>query len=210
MNQFKITSVPYFSQRDNQYDPMVSCFPTSMAMAMTYCLTTKALDKISLGCQQQMQLEDYINEIIYDDKTTAHLKETKSKNWWGWLYKRRTIFEIEEYVFNRLMRPFGFFATVFENMPYDKFCATIAMIQLPIILSGDFRSVSTVKGHIVCAIGFNKIGLEEIIVNDPYGNAYKKYDPTAAKEGNGIAYSTRFFKKDAEGNMTGLLIEKVK
>lgn len=211
--EFKLENVKYFSQRDNEYVDItekinvryISCFPTSLGMGMQYCLDLKGLTKEVVGCSETMQIEDYINQMIDAPETLDYLTKTFPKTWWGWNYKKRTVFEVEKYIFNTLMNSIGYKAEV-GAFKYEKYCEILLKNKLPIIMSGDFSSVSRVSGHVVCCCGFNAIGMQELICHDPYGSALNQY-----KDGTGgefISYGTKFFiKKD--GLMYGLILSKI-
>lgn len=207
---FKLDAVPYFTQRDNQYQPNVSCFPTSMAMAMTYCLEQSGLNKTSVGCHDDMQLEDYLNELIYDDETKQWMVENQGRiGAWIWQYTRRTVYPIEAYVFNRLMNDHGYSAEL-KTLSYDKYCEIIETTQIPVVVGGNFSSVSRVGGHVCCGIGFNRVGLKELIVRDPFGSALKGYPKNQTDEQNKTdgfenAYGLRFY---GNGNFTSIVITK--
>lgn len=203
--QFNIENVPYYTQRDNKYDPYVSCFPTSLAMCMSYCLKSIKKDKTAVGCGEKMQLEDYINELIYDDETKKWMVKNQGRlGAWIWKYKRRTIYAIEEYIFNRLMNEHGFFATAKYNLDYYKICNELTLNNIPMVIGGNFKSVSSVGGHMVCLKGFNSKNFEEVIVNDPYGNALTGYKNN---DGENMQYSKKFFDK-GKGNFFCISIVK--
>lgn len=216
MSEFKIENVPYSTQRDNYIQPLVSCFPTSVGMAIQYCLQLLDLDKRAIGCDDDTQIEDYLNEIIYDYSTKKWMeKNTGRLGNWIWSYKRRSIFVIEEYVFNRLMNDFGYKATFNSKLTFDEYKDKIEETTLPIILGADFSSISSVKGHIVCGIGYNDLKLEEIICHDPYKN-FTNSKKAYTKDKNGIEYlgreakyPMRFFRKNKAGHMYSLIIEKI-
>lgn len=201
MSSFVIPDVGYLSQRDNKYiDPKsntnvasISCFPTSMAMIINYCLTQLGLDKNAIGCSQSVQVEDYINRLLDDSQTTAWMrKNTKSLGSWIWKYKRRTIYALEVYIFNRLMKPLGYEAKAIYNVTYETICHILKQTELPMILGGNFKSVSRVGGHMNCLVGYNGIGLKEFIVNDPYGNAFTNYRDQI---GNYVTYPVKFYQR---------------
>jgi hypothetical protein len=214
--EFKLSGVPSFTQVDNKYAPYVSCFPTSVAMAMTYCLKLIKKDKTAVGCSPDISLEDYINMILDDPETLKWYNQNSVKlgSWIAGYFKshqQRQVFAVEEYVFNRLMIPLGFKAVTNTGLKYEEYCNHIEQIKLPIILSGDFSSVSRIGGHMNTGIGFNKIGLKEVIVNDPYGNALQGYpvkqNPLEMKA-EAVRYPIKFFIKDKNWNMWGLMLYK--
>lgn len=209
-DSFKLEHVPYFSQRDNKYQPMVSCFPTSMAMAMAYCLMQAGKMYEDIGCHANTQLEDYLNELIYDDVTKKWMVDNQGRiGSWIWSYTRRTIYEIEAYVFNRVMNNLGYRAS-YIDLTYDRYCELIELRQLPIVVGGNFKAVSRIGGHVCCGIGFNKIGLKELIVRDPFGDALKGYPQNQTKEKNDQdgfekAYGLRFYNN---GKFASVVFEK--
>lgn len=210
MDKFVLDKVLWFPQVDNKFDPYVNCFATSNAMASTYCLSLVGKTKLDVGCHADMQLEDYIYEYIQSPQVDEWIKKTFKANWWGWAFvnkgNKKVLWEVQQYVANQLLNPFGFKTTIDYAMSYDKYCNTILKTQLPILLGGDFRSVSTVQGHLNCGVGFNSVGLQELIVHDPYGNCldgYKRHD-----NGAFCQYGTRFFIK-SNGFMMGMVYSKI-
>jgi hypothetical protein len=166
-----------------------------------------------VGCSEDMQLEDYINLIVDDPETLVYFKKNQVR-YGSWILKyfinknARTVFAVEEYVFNRLMNEHGFKAIVNTKMKYEDYCNHLETTNLPIILGGDFKSVSRVGGHMNCGIGFNSTGLKEVIVNDPYGDALEGYPKLKVEEmkAEAIRYPIKFFIKDKDMNMWGLMI----
>lgn len=206
MDQFSIPNVPAFTQRDNKIDPSISCFPTSSAMVMQYCLNLIGKGKEAVGCSSSMQLEDYINQVISSKEVDDWMKANTSKlGKWIWDYNKRTIFCVEEYVFNLLMNPLGFKATSGVGITYKAFCDFISTNQLPCVISGDFRSVSKVQGHMNCVFGFNNVGIQTLLVNDPYGNALTGYKD---QNGANMSYGLKFYLK-AGNTLNVLLISKI-
>jgi hypothetical protein len=172
-----LKDVPYFIQTDNMLFASTTCYATCMAMAMTHCLQREGLDKISVGCPYHVQLEDYISTIIQSDETKMWIK----RNWkrygpWFLNYKPRTLAAVQEYVFNNLMYPHGYMTEFSTEISYDSYCEHIDS-GFPVAIHGMFNSVSSVYGHIVLGIGYNREQeLEKLIVNDPWGNAlFDKY-----------------------------------
>ena len=212
--EFLIDDVKAYSQRDNKYiDPesktnvaSVSCFPTSLAMSMEYCLDTIGLNKTDVGCSESMQLEDYINLLLDDSITTYWMKQNVGRlGSWIWKYKRRTLYEVEVFIFNRLMKNLGFEAKAKYNLKYETICNVLEQNSLPMVIGGNFKSVSRVGGHMNCLVGYNDVGLKEFIVNDPYGNALTGY-----KDHNGayLRYPIKFFERK-NGTIYCIAISKV-
>ena len=207
LEKYKIENVPCLTQRDNINKPSTSCFNTSLSMCIQYCLNLLGKDKKDIGCSNEsMQLEDYVFEFLNSNETTEWMKKnTKIWGSWIWNYERRTIFPIETFSFNYLMNPLGFKATFTESKSYDEICDFIKENELPCVIGGDFSSVSSVQGHMNCLIGYNKTGMKEFIVNDPYGNALTGYKDI---NGEGLSYGIKFYIKP--GNVFRVvLIEKI-
>lgn len=207
---FKIENVEYFSQLDNKYDPSISCFPTSLAMCINYCLQSIGKTKIDVGCSENMQLEDYINYMLDDNQTTQWMKDNTSRiGSWIWNYKRRMLYDVEAYLFNRLMLPFGFKATFVSTKTYNEVCDKLEETKLPFVIGGNFSEISNVKGHMNCLIGFNRIGLQEVIVHDPFGNALNSFKPGKYPTFGNCVYPIKFFIKDKQLHLYVLEIEKI-
>jgi Peptidase_C39 like family len=207
MDSFNLDKVPWYSQKDNAYQPHTSCFPTSLAMCMRYCLDIEGKTKTAVGCSELIQLEDYIFQCLEDPETKAWIKTNISRlGYWVLQYAPRYVYTIEAYIFNRLMNPLGYKATFRDDLTYSVVCDWIETKQLPVVLGGNFSSVSKVSGHMNCCTGFNKIGIKEFIINDPYGNALTGY---AKSEGAGMRYSFRFYMTDSYGHMNGVVFEKI-
>jgi len=210
-NHFILEKVPYYSQRDNRYKPFVSCFPTSMAMAIEYCLNLVDKNKSDIGCHRATQLEDYLNELIYDNETKQWMKKNQGRlGSWIWKYARRTIYMIEAYIFNKIMNEHGYKAE-YKQITYDEYCTRIEENKLPIVVGGNFKAVSRVGGHVCCGIGFDKSGMKELIVRDPFGDALKGYPKGKSQEQNDNdgyenAYGLRFYKN---GKFASIVIERV-
>jgi hypothetical protein len=205
MDKFKIDNVEGLTQRDNKVEPFVSCFPTSVGISMTYCLKSIGNDKTAIGCSPDMQIEDYINQVISSKEVEDWMKKnTLRLGSWIWKYEKRTIFAVEEYAFNFLMNPHGFKAQ-YKSVTYDELCDHLETHKLPCPVGGNFKSVSTVGGHIVCAKGFNKIGIKELIVDDPYGNALDGYTDKSVAD---RTYGSKFFV-DGKGKINALLISRL-
>lgn len=196
MLEFKIDGVPYYTQRDNKRYPHISCFPTSLAMVMKYCLKQKGLTKADVGCAPEYQLEDYIDMLIDDDETKAWMLKNEGRlGSWIWKYRRRTIYAVEAYIFNRLMNRHGYEALARYDFNYQAICNILRETGLPMVIGGNFSSVSRVKGHMNTLIGYNAIGLKEFIVHDPYGIATTGY---TNHNGESVRYSSKFFKRDGD------------
>ena len=201
-NNFYKIDVPYFSQLDNVYAPFISCYPTSMAMAIEYCLQIKGKDKKDVGCPYDLQLEDYIYKITMSDEIKTWLKNNVSKlGSWIWKYKPMTIAYVEEYIFNKLMLKHGFRCQFTTDVTFEEYCNLIDEHKLPQILHGNFSKNTRVQGHIVAGVGYNRF-LKQVVVNDPFGNAMTKY---IDKDGKQIDYKFEdYFIKNKKTNTTWL------
>lgn len=217
-DHFEITTpskVPSFSQLAGTYQKFISCFPTSMAMCIKHCLNILGQDKSIIGCGPDTYLEDYVNMLLEDAETIKWMKTNNVKYGGSFIpylnaKKQRMLYDVETYLFNRLMNEHGFKAT-FVIASYAKFCETIERTNLPIIVGGDFSSVSKVGGHMNVMAGYNQKGLSELICNDPYGSALKGYpwsdDPEQMKA-EYIRYPVKFFYRDKALNIYGVVIEQ--
>lgn len=183
-NFFKL-EVPYFSQRDNVYAPFISCYPTSMAMSINYCLTSEGKNKKDIGCPYDMQLEDFINKITMSAETQKWLKLNVGRlGSWIWKYRPRTIAYVEEYIFNTLMVKYGFRCQFTTKVSFEEYCNILDEHELPQVVHGNFSKNTRVKGHIICGIGYDKTK-KQIIANDPFGNAETKF---IDQDGQGVEY----------------------
>lgn len=211
------SKVPCFSQLIGKYKPYVSCFPTSNAMCLKHCLNLLGLKKDAIGCKDDIFLEDYVNMLLEEPDTIKWIKENGAKynSWWlSYLPNKnqRQIHAIEAYVFNTLMNHLGYRAD-FKVLTYDTYCETLEKNNLPIIIGGDFSSTTNgkVSGHMNVGVGFNKLGVKEIITNDPYGNALKGY-PYDSNVDNMraeyIRYPAKFFVHK-DGTIYGVVISKM-
>jgi len=204
-----IEGFPYLTQTDNKLFSSTSCYPTSMAMAMSYCLQSLKLSKLAIGCQKDMQLEDYITEVTESKETKQWIRGNVSIfGSWMLNYKPRTIGVVEEMIFNKLMKPFKFKTNFYTELSYEAVVNHINYNNLPIVLHGDFSSISYVAGHIVCAIGYDT-DKGSLIVQDPYGNAViDKYKSNLY--GEKAEYPKNLLIKDKKNDkMWGQVISKI-
>ncbi len=169
-----LKEVDYFLQTDNDLFATTSCYSTSMAMAMDYCLDLAGKRKEDIGCPVYSQLEDYLTKIAQSYETRQWIKRNVSKyGSWMLKYKPRTIAYVQEYIFNSMMKQYGYKSKFSTTITYQEYCKHIRDEKLPVVIHGNFKSVSRVKGHIVCGVGY---GDNTLIVHDPYGDAlYDKY-----------------------------------
>lgn len=108
---------------------------------------------------------------------------------------------IAEYLFNRLMGQHSFSAQADWSISFERMSRSIDK-GFPVVILGNFSSISRVSGHYNTAIGYNGT---EVITHDPYGDALSGY---ALNNGEFRQYSWDFFNKK-NGNSYGLIfIEK--
>jgi hypothetical protein len=172
----KILKVRPKTQRDNAIAPGYSCFPTSMGMAAEYFLTLQGKSKLDIGCPDDTQIEDYLDGAL----GSAVAREDPAT-------------ECE--VFNRYMERFGVRAR-FAHINYQDIVRFIDA-DLPVVLGGNFSTVSRIGGHINCCIGYDT-DRNIVINNDPYGSAYRGYPNDISIEqsladGTAIEYELKFF-----------------
>jgi hypothetical protein len=176
----------WLSQRDNMFNPSLTCFPTSVAMVITYLLQLTGKTQTDIGVPEGTQIEDY---LARNSVRSAML------NWmvvnvgsWTRAYLQRawTVAKVEQKEFNDLVSALGFAAEVIESPTYEEVVAYVQNEQIPQVLSGNFSRFSRVQGHITCCIGFN-LPNNELIINDPYGYAYDGY-----KTANGVSHKYKW------------------
>lgn len=177
-NEILLNDVEYFTQRDNKKDPFRTCYSTSMAMAMNYLLKTIGKSRAHIGCCDGKQLEDFIYEQIYSEDTKKYIRENISKyGRWILPYFNNSLqltAAAECYVFNKFMRDYGYKAEYKEGVSRQTL-EELLRFGLPQVLHGNYKSTSSIGGHIVCLVGLDEEGL---FVHDPYGDAMKGYRTT--------------------------------
>ena len=208
-DKFLIPNVPLDTQKNNLYFPSSSCFNSSISNCMQHCLDILGLDKTAVGCHLDQQLEDYIYLLSEANTTKTWIKQNLTKL--GGVavlqYSPRVLYGVETYMFNTLMNHLGYKATFLEGTTYDNFCNKMEQTNLPMVIGADFRTICPVQGHMLTAVGFNKIGLQQIIVNDSWGNACTRYTD-GSKSCREVAYALRFFQVYGKG-LNAVCIEKI-
>jgi len=183
-----------------------------MAMCISYILNLLGKTKKDIGCGDSMQLEEYIYQLTEDPDTKAYIKkEVSVLGSWVLQYSPRVMFFVEEHIGNRILNQLGYKAIFSSNLTYDGICDWIETHQLPVVIAGNFSSVSKVGGHMNCCHGFSKTTMKEFIVNDPFAsclNGYKDASPTSTA-GHDVHYSYRFYLIDNAGHMNAILFSKV-
>jgi len=203
-----IESFPYLTQTDNKWFSSTSCYPTSMAMAIYWCLKLVGKSEYDIGCPLNMQLEDYITSITQSKETKTWIKQNVSK-YGNWMlrFKPRVIAYVEEMIFNKLMNQFYFKSTFSANISFQEYRKNIDK-NMPVVLHGDFRTVSKVAGHIVCGVGYDESN-NSIYVMDPFGNAlidkYKSHE-----DGEYAEYHINLVMKNKKNQkLWGQIIERI-
>lgn len=176
--EFILKDVEYFSQRDNTNLPYYTCYNTSVAMAINYILQKLNLNKTHIGCPEDKQLEDYLFDLISTPDTKKWIKQNVSK-YGDWMNEMapQTIAYVEEYIFNKLMKPYGYTCKFVTNAPFNYICDLIATEQLPQIIHGKYPLENKTLGHISLAVGFD-LEKELFIAHDPYGDFNTGYKTT--------------------------------
>jgi hypothetical protein len=202
----------YYSQLNNTKYPLSSCFATSDVNMLITAGLTDWLKKVPQG----MQPEDWITSLFDLPEVDAESKRlgvpTDSDRLW---------YSMHEFVLNRyvvgpelLPSPYVFAA---YNWPIDKIIWKIIQ-RKPVVCGGKF----TKSGHMVCAVGvvtqqldilritgprdIDMKAVQDIIVDDPYGNYFSHgyrdykgltsgpyYDHYADHRGNDTYFPVRVF-----------------
>lgn len=166
-----IENVPYFPQVDNKLYNSTSCYMTSLAMVIQFCLERKNLGHLDIGCKDDQQMEDYFTDkCIQAGKDRGHALTAK------WL-------------FNKFMGPFAYKDEFVEGLGFDALRNHLISSKLPVVIHGYFKGIGGVGGHINCCVGFDG---DEIICHDPWGNAedgYKEHETA----GYAVKYPLKYF-----------------
>jgi hypothetical protein len=134
---------PYFSQRNNELDPAVSCQCTAMVQAL-------AILGYQFPAGRHAQPEDNLRSFIKGQGCNPEIHATLSKLTNMWMGRTVTHFSTDVLI-----------ADIFYNID----------AALPVVLSGSFPGFPTPRktplGHIVTLVGHDENG---VVVMDPYGN----------------------------------------
>lgn len=172
MLEFRIENVPqYHPLTSNNKKSYIPYFNISLSTVITFCLNKKELSKSDIGCAPDRLIEDYLNMLIEDDETKQTIVNNEGRlNSLIWKYSNKTIFCVQAYLFNRLMNRLGFEAVEKFDFTYQTICNLLRETGLPIIINGSKKgdSVNTM-------IGYNAIGLKEVIVNGCVGFSDIRY-----------------------------------
>ncbi|MFW9871937.1 MAG: C39 family peptidase [Candidatus Thorarchaeota archaeon] len=175
----------YHTQRNNKRKPYITCYNTSMATGIDYILKLQGKDKTTIGCPINMQLDDYLYDIIYSKETKKWIKDNAGRfGAWFLSSKPHTLAAVECYVFNKLMNSFGYKAEFLQNQTFNDFVNLINNENVPQILHGYFKPETRVGGHVIVGIGY-EVTSGSFICHDPYGDAKTKY---VNKKGANVVY----------------------
>lgn len=142
--------VPYYSQRDNDYEPSATCNVTSLAMVMAYWGISSS----------QKQLEDELYIVLQMPEALDYYKKAFPS-----LYKANYKIQTVHGMLGWLVKQKGFNWSYTEKGTWEDFKTA----SYPLIVSGQF----TKSGHIIVVCGMTTIG--DLIVHDPYGDWYSGY-----------------------------------
>jgi len=201
-------------QTNNKYNPFITCFPTSVAMAIDYILTLIGKTPKDIGIDES-QIEDYLTKIAKTPSVTKWMINTLGSWTNNYLQKSWLVGRVEEKLFDDLMNKIGYDSMFCDHMSYETLCKTLQETNLPQVVCGNFSSSMkqyghTVGGHINCCIGFDDTN-REIIVHDPYGYALSPgyYDPKNPNKGFKVTYKwDQFFVKNKDNSGWCLQIRK--
>lgn len=175
--KFKIDNVDYFIQINNSIKGSVTCYSTSMATALKYCLSRHKKTKLSVGCPQEMQLEDYITALTQSVAAGVWIDNNVPK-YGKWMkdYSPWTVSYVQSWAFNLLAAKakIPYRATFRSTVSYLQFCQILADTKLPQVIHANFDGISGVKGHIICGLGYNYDN-KTVIAHDPWGDARQRY-----------------------------------
>jgi len=154
-----LLSVPYFSQRDNLYEPGSTCNITSLAMLMAH--KTQAF-----GINKEHQLEDSLYKELHSEKALTYFKHR-----YPVLEKQGYDPENVHAMLVWVAKQQGFKPTYSTYSIGDFY--KILSNDKPMLVTGNF----TGAGHIVTIVGYTCN--MDFIVNDPWGDwntGYKEKD----------------------------------
>ena len=188
----------YYKQTNNEIDPYISCFPSSMINAASVINLQFPTDKEHTGGYKQP--EDAFNWFLehnpeciefYNRPAYKSYVNTKGNH-------PRELYDVEVFAFNKWMGK-----TVCE-VKYG--CTVSDIVNVlnyggAVVTSGNFCGF----GHVVCIVGFKctiepgKVtdkdvvdGLTHFIVDDSYGNPHDRYKPLGIG-GNDVVWEREAF-----------------
>ena len=184
----KIENIAVFTQRNNRFNPSVACFPTSSAIALHYKGVEDPINN--------MQLEDYLVYLALN--LTQEEKQVLVSVNGQWILNHRPfqVIPIMEYVCRKLYGNTKMswkitFEDIVKNIDNNN----------PVVCLGNFSSISYVKGHYNCIIGYDT-EKRTVITHDPFGNAHTNYKDF---NGENMEYDWKIFHYDGNNFSCGLL-----
>lgn len=182
----EIKGVEPFTQRNNVFNPSITCGSTSTAIGLHY--------KGVVDPYEDYQLEDYITKQCIDLPKDISYGIINGNSTWKWYVDNNRGFQvlpILEYVCKKLYDGIHLswgitFDTIIENIDKNN----------PVICLGNFSSISYVSGHYNCIVGYDT-EKETVITKDPFGNANTNYKDT---NGNNMEYDWKIFLQLDNGN----------
>ena len=171
---------PYYTQRNNERSPLVTCNVTSFAMALHYA-------KIPLNSPSDKQPEDWLDERLVDTQYDYIWNDLVNENKWMQGYPRR---EIHAYIPKVINKLYNKEVVRFTNLSIKDIVFQIAVLNKPVIVSGNY-SYCGIPGHISVITGIitnqhdikdiyssNQVDLNKLVkfeFNDPFGDPNSNY-----------------------------------
>lgn len=172
-----LLEVPFFSQRDNQFNPSGSCNVTSLAMLMAFN---------GIDSHPNLQLEDTLYKALETQEAQKYfIKNYPQFHKQG--YNPRNIHGMLQW----LVKLYNFDAEFVMNLTWEGMRSWLKTERQPIITSGRF----TKSGHIVLIVGMTLKG--HLIVHDPWGDWNTAYQ---IKNGNTRLYEKNDMMSILKGN----------
>lgn len=180
----------YYKQTNNEIDPFISCFPTSMINAAAVLGIVFPKDKDKTG--GYVQPEDQYNWYLEHDEGCRKFwsKPEFAKYLDDPANHPRELWEVEVYCFNRWI-----------GRDVCKYVPNVKIQQIIDLLNKGGTAVTSGKfcefGHVVAVVGFKADSVDEnnvkesevtqFIVDDSYGNPHNNYKPVGV-DGNDVEW----------------------
>lgn len=178
-------TITYYTQRNNVFDGMIACFPTSMAMAIsalngTINETGEALIISELQARGkaglELQMDDKIWLMCNAQSTREAIQRLYPNDSWMWnggmKDKMNQIYAVEEYIVNK------YFTGIKAKVNYN---LNLSSIKCVIDASGAcVAGTGMYGGHMIAIFGlqYNDNGTVNYMVGDPYGDCQNNYNPS--------------------------------
>jgi len=186
-------STDYYSQINNERDPYVSCFNTSMInVGLNIMKLEPPTEKAKTGGYKQP--EDQFDYFMHTDKeVVSFTEEYKAKNAWAKDYDPRELWEVEVFAFNKWigrkvcrvcynMKRRDFYDEIQNGrgvVTTGKFCGyghAVSVVGFKAEIADRlYKDVKISGDNISILVGDNDI--TEIIIDDSYGNPNANYKP---------------------------------